>query len=370
MKIAFDQQIFYHQPFGGISRYFVKLSGELARIGQNARVFAPFFQNQYLKELPTDLVKGQPLPFSPKKTRFFFRIFNHLLCNRWMNSWNPDIIHETYFSALPSTKRNCPTVASVYDMIQEIFAPEFQNPQSIIREKKKTIERVDHFISISHNTKNDFMRLYGVPSEKISVVHLGVELQSFNESDALVEGDTLKVPYILHVGVRKGYKNFAGLLKAVSLSKSLRNDFRIIAFGAGKFSDEEKALIENLNFKPKQVIQIDGSDQQLRIYYRKAAIFVYPSIYEGFGLPPLEAMAAKCPVACSNTSSLPEVTGNAAATFSPNVPEEIMRAIENVVYSPNRASQLKILGEQQARKFSWRKCANETLEVYRKIARK
>lgn len=369
MKIAFDQQIFFHQSFGGISRYFVKLAEELSRLGENTMVFAPLFRNQYLKALPQYIVKGKPLAFSPQRTRFFFRIFNHLLCNSWMRSWQPDIIHETYFSALPTPKRNCPTVASVYDMIQELFAPEFQNPQSIIREKKRTIERVDHFISISHNTKSDFMKLYNVPSEKISVVHLGVEFESFADSDGHAP-DILNSPYILYVGARNGYKNFAGLLKAFSLSKSLRSDFRIVAFGAGKFSREEKELIKALDFNPEQVVQIDGSDELLKNCYEKAAIFVYPSIYEGFGLPPLEAMAANCPVACSNNSSLPEVIGDAAETFSPEVPEEIMQAIEHVVYSRSRTSQLKSLGKQQARKFSWKKCASETLDVYRRIARK
>ena len=116
-----------------------------------------------------------------------------------------------------------------------------------------------------------------------------------------------------------------------------------------------------------QLVHRAGNDQVLASLYRNAAAFVYPSLYEGFGIPPLEAMAMGCPVISSNTSSLPEVVGDAGEYFDPLSEESMMAAMERVTQSSSRSGELVELGRQQYRKFSWEKCAQETMMVYRSL---
>ena len=156
--------------------------------------------------------------------------------------------------------------------------------------------------------------------------------------------DVSSKPYLLYVGKRDGYKNFSGLIKAVASSSLLMRDFDVITVGA-KFSKAEKNLISSLGFAHNQVKRISYvTDMQLAQFYSNAAAFIYPSLYEGFGLPPLEAMSAGCPVVCSNTSSMPEVVRNAGVYFNPLDIEEMRNAIEKVVFSEDLKNQLVTLG--------------------------
>ena len=112
---------------------------------------------------------------------------------------------------------------------------------------------------------------------------------------------------------------------------------------------------------------VNGDDAKLANYYRNASLFVYPSLYEGFGIPPLEAMGYGCPVVCSNTSSIPEVVGDAAILFDPYSLDSISNAIETVLTNNHLRSSLISRGFEQIQKFSWKKCADETLDVYKKV---
>ena len=125
--------------------------------------------------------------------------------------------------------------------------------------------------------------------------------------------------------------------------------------------------MKKLGFLPDQIIQLSGDDNILAFLYKKAAAFVYPSLYEGFGLPPLEAMANNCPVISSNTSSMPEVIGDAGEYFNPQIVEEIALAIEKVVYSPIRSQELIEKGQKRLTQYSWKDCAEKTLDIYKSI---
>ena len=228
--------------------------------------------------------------------------------------------------------------------------------------KKASISRVDHIISISESTKNDLIEILGVDETKISVVHLGVDTEAFNQKFIT----SIKKPYLLYVGKRDGYKNFEGFLKAFSKSTKLKSELSIIAFGGGLFSTREKKLIKENNLE-NYIIQIGGDDNKLIELYQNARAFVYPSKYEGFGLPPLEAMAAGCPVISSNTSSMPEVINNAGEFFDPLDIENIKHSIEKVVFSEARTKKLIKLGTENLKNFSWSKCAKSTTEIYKKI---
>ena len=172
------------------------------------------------------------------------------------------------------------------------------------------------------------------------------------------------------MGSRDGYKNFSGLIKAVASSSLLMRDFDVITVGT-RFSTVEKNLISSLGFANNQVKRISYlTDMKLAQFYRNAAAFIYPSLYEGFGLPPLEAMSAGCPVVCSNTGSMPEVVRNAGVYFNPLDIEEMRNAIERVVFSEDLKNQLVTLGYENIKKFSPSKCASKTLEVYRRLTGK
>ncbi len=151
-------------------------------------------------------------------------------------------------------------------------------------------------------------------------------------------------------------------------SKHLCHDFDIVAFGGGKFTPDELKNIQTLGVNHQKVRHVGGDDHLLGQYYQYASAFIYPSLYEGFGIPPLEAMAHGCPVISSHTSSMPEVIGQAAEFFDPRQTESMCLAIENVVYSETRSSALRQLGAGRLNAFSWKKCTEKTLAVYRSVS--
>jgi len=174
-------------------------------------------------------------------------------------------------------------------------------------------------------------------------------------------------PFILFVGARGGYKNFDRLLQAYAGRSILHESYDLVAFGGGDFSGNERALVRSLGLNENQVRQLGGDDAVLSVLYQQASLFVYPSLYEGFGIPPLEAMSLDCPVICSNTSSMPEVVGNAAVQFNPHDIDSIANALEAVITNPTLQADLRQRGRERLHAFSWHRCALETLNVYRKV---
>jgi glycosyltransferase involved in cell wall biosynthesis len=200
-----------------------------------------------------------------------------------------------------------------------------------------------------------------VNPQKISVIHLGYTLREGLSKRKLNIGDK---PYILYVGQRYTYKNFSRLLQAYSNSPRLKKAFKLVCFGGARFSNDEINQIKKLNLKAEDIAHFNGNDNILRTLYANATAFVFPSLYEGFGIPPLEAMSFKCPVVCSNKSSLPEVAGDAAEYFDPYNIEEMMLSIESVIFSTEKRNDLIEKGLKRIKLFSWEKCTEQTLEVY------
>jgi len=364
LKVAFDHQIFTQQMYGGISRYYTFLANELLKQDCEVRVLGGLHRNNYLGELPPEIVKGVKLLAYPPKTGRIFQLINHGLSQIHMKFWKPDVIHETYYSSMPIIDTRIARITTVYDMINELFRDEIPNSAKTSALKKATFKRVDHIVSISESTKNDLVNLFGVPEDKISVVHLGVDLAKFQieHSDKQMN---LK-PYLLYVGSRAGYKNFFGFLEAFRSSSQLKSNFDVIAFGGGNFTKDEIQLINDFGLSETQIHQYNGNDQVLAKLYANAEVFVYPSLYEGFGLPPLEAMASGCPVVSSNTSSMPEVVRQAGEFFNPKDIDDMREAIERVVFSRQRQMDLVRLGYENIKYFSWEKCAEKTFRVYQK----
>jgi len=368
MKIVFDHQIFTYQSYGGISRYYTILADELLKQDQDVGVFAGFHKNNYVEDLPADVVRGYKLAKYPPKTARIFQWLNHGISQAQMKLWQPDIIHETYYSLLSRLSTNAVRVTTAHDMIHELYSEQFLKRDRTTQWKKNTFSRVDHILSISHNTKKDLIELFDIPEDKISVVHHGVDLSTFATQKLKIE--TTDKPYLLYVGSRGGYKNFAGFVKAFASSSQLKANFDIIAFGGGQFTSAEHFLIKQFDLDATHVRQVSGDDQKLTQLYTNATAFVFPSLYEGFGLPPLEAMAAGCPVISSNTSSMPEVVRNAGEYFDPNNIESMRTAIEQVIFSEDLRRNLITAGYENIKNFSWQKCATETLGIYQKLTGK
>lgn len=368
-KIVFDSQIFALQQFGGISRYICALAEQLAKEpGVEAQILAPVYVNQYLRELKAshaDIVRGVYMRPLPKFGQWVAKVSN-LIFSLTANSARPDIVHETYYSGSPTFKGKAARVLTVYDLIHERFPQSFLPDDPIARNRARAIERADHIICISESTRRDLIETYRVPDTKVSVTYLGYDaLSASGQMASTLVGPK---PYLLYVGSRHGYKNFDGLVNAYAASAVLKAGVRIVCFGGGGLTVAERSLMAEHKLPTDAVVQIGGNDERLAALYQGAMAFVYPSKYEGFGIPPLEAMSLGCPVVCSSTSSIPEVVGNAGEYFDPNDTDSMRKAIVAVVQSPWRRQELVALGSARVNTFSWERCATETLAVYRKLA--
>lgn len=367
IKIAFDYQAFFIQEYGGISRYYCKLASALNVLeGVEARIFAFLHINAYLAELPAAVASGIDVRRWPRRKKLF-RLINEVASWARMGLDRPSVVHETYYSHKSVAPKGVPLVVTVYDMIHEKCSDSYAWTDCTSRLKKKTVERADHVICISRSTKNDLIELFGVPECKISVVHLGFEEFSTFSEVGKRKAMSIGKPYFLYVGQRSGYKNFNALVEAFASSSRLVRNCSIVCFGGGKFSGEEKKFFAGLGLPESQVVQVGGGDDILASFYRNAFAFVYPSLYEGFGIPPLEAMSLDCPVICSRSSSVPEVAGEAAEYFSPESTDAIRGALETVADSPSRRNELIRLGSERYRQFAWPRCAKETLAVYESL---
>lgn len=368
MRIAFDHQIFCAQSFGGISRYFVNIANEISLMGEDVGIFAPLHRNHYLKLLPQSLVHGRGVRRYFPKTGQMMLLPNRIIANSLIKKWAPEIVHETYYSKVSCVPKNTCNVLTVYDMIHELYPQWGSHWDQSTSLKRVAVDRADHVICISESTRNDLLEMYDIDSRKVSVVHLGVERSKFVEDQGTPNRADFR-PYLLYVGARSGHKNFKGLVEAFASSGRLRKDFNVVFFGGGAFTSSELQEFERLKLDLNQIHQLRGDDKLLSKLYSGATALVYPSLYEGFGLPPLEAMGHKCPVISSNTSSMPEVIGDAGEYFDPKSSQDMAEAIQRVVYSPSRIKGLVNKGLKRHAAFTWERCAHQTLKIYKQLVK-
>jgi glycosyltransferase involved in cell wall biosynthesis len=360
MRVVFDHQVFAFQKYGGVSRYIVRLIEGLAlQQSVDVHVCAPITVNAYLASLPRSMVTGLHLNDSDLVQKIARNIGQRaaplLIARR-----KPTIVHETYYSKSPSAPRGVPVVLTVHDMIHEKFPESFAAHDPTATIKRAAVKRADQIICVSENTRQDLVAMIPEAAKKSSVVHLGFD--SF--ADCSEMPPTAPLPFLLYVGSRAPYKNFSGLLTAFAASSSLRKNLVVRAFGGGPITAAETSLMRELRLSDKEIIYESGNDLLLAQRYRSAAAFVYPSLYEGFGIPPLEAMSAGCPVVASNRSSIPEVCGDAVAYFDPDSTDSMVSAIEEVVFSTSRRAQLATIGPERIRLFSWDQCVKQTIAIY------
>lgn len=362
MNVLFDGQIFVAQPTGGISRYYTSLAAGLnAEPGVDARIIAPLHRNEHLSMHAGAPTWGIGVPRHwrvGKLSRLAMRVASPVASA----ILKPDIVHETYYGTSPYLTFAKRRVTTVYDMIHELYYP--ADPTT--EHKKRALARCEHVLCISHNTKKDLCELLDFPAERASVTHLAYDDFSGaigSEPPAALAG----WPYILFVGNRSGHKNFAMLMQAFASSPRLVRDFRLAFFGGPPLDHAERAKAAELGLPPDALVHLSGGDDRLGQAYAHATAFVYPSLYEGFGIPPLEAMSAGCPVLSSNSSSLPEVVGDAALTFDPKDVDALREALDRVTQSDALRKDLIERGHKRRGQFSRERCVAETLAVYRGI---
>ena len=248
-------------------------------------------------------------------------------------------------------------------MIHERY-PNFFAPDDItVEAKKRAILAAETIICISHNTKRDLLERYNISESKVVVTHLAADIninQSYNSE--LVPAQ----PYFLYVGGRTGYKNFDVLLQAFSKIASVQPDISLCVTGY-PFNSIEKQYISELGIDNRIVHCGFASDAQLAKLYRCSAAFVYPSLYEGFGIPPLEAMACGAVAIVANSSSIPEVVGDAALLFDPQSTDELADQLRFVLDNSIERDRLISAGKIREKEFSWDKTAAQTLEAYRAV---
>ena len=364
MRVVFDYQVFAFQKYGGISRYVVRLAeGLQARAGSAARIVAPLHINAYLGGLPRGTVLGCPIGASSLNQRIA-RNVGKRIGPALIARERPDVVHETYYAVAGSAPRGVPTVLTVYDMIHEHFATSYASNDPTRTIKRAAVLRADHVICISESTRRDLLDAIPEAEGKTSVMLLGFD--SFGAETA-GPGSATSRPYLLYVGERRRYKNFAGLLQAYASSTRLQASYDIRCFGGGPPVEADRALMMELGIAAASVHFEAGDDSALAARYRGAAAFVYPSLYEGFGIPPLEAMSTSCPVIASNTSSIPEICGDAAVYFEPTDRDSICDAIERVAFDSALSADLIERGHARLQLFSWDRCTDATISAYREL---
>lgn len=356
-RVIFGPEIWSLQNEGGISRYFQQLIHGLSESGVSGKVLTQANSNSRLGALKNEGFEIQALKDSKNTSEEISR----LLAQETSNS----IFHPTYYSKQLSSirKSNTRIVVTVFDMISELFPEKKPRFRKVSDEKKISVESADHILSISQQTKDDLIAFYAIPEKKISVTYLGSNLHLLPAADV---APTIDGEYILYVGKRSGYKNFFNFVTAYSQSKSLQKNFSIIAVGRSKFSTDEIIELQNLGIAGK-VIHVEANDGLLASYYQNAACLVYPSLYEGFGLPPVEAMSLNCPVIASSGGSIPEICKGAAQYFDPTNIDSIEQVLSTTLADEQRMRQMRQSGLIVAQTFTWEKATSDTLDAYKKL---
>ncbi len=379
-KIALDAR-YVQEHFPGIGRYVYELVKGLAELEQPAFNFElnliynpalpdrrhnlPELVNSFPQKLR--LIETAVRPFSVGEQWQLFGLARHHNFRLW---------HAPYYIRpylLP-----CPSVLTAHDVIGAKMPNALPSKKSrLLFEAATRLAFLSsrRIISVSEAARQDITTLYKVKSSKIRAIPEAVDPQfrPFSEVEKVEARARLNLPasYLLYVGINKPHKNLARLLQAFKLFKDKTNSATVLILAGREDTRYAPALHEQaakLNL-PEEAVRFWGevSEKDLPALYACADVFVFPSLYEGFGLPVLEAMASGTPVVCANNSSLPEVAGSAALLFEAENVLEMANCLEKVIQNPVLRLELAQKGLQQSQRFSWQATATQTLEIYRQV---
>lgn len=380
MKILYDHQIFTIQHYGGISRYFCELMDRYSQNTEiNFRLSLRYSQNDHLSQMPqlnafwtqrNNFFSDSPF-FSDLQKKIHINVLNHIFNNQnesisCLKISDFDIFHPTYFDPyfLKYLGKH-PFILTIYDMIHEQYPSNFDYRDPTRARKKILAEKAKKIIAISDSTKADIVKFLNIDPGNIEVIPLAssLHLKRKPEGTFMKRENNLPEKYLLFIGNRFGYKNFLFMVEALFPVFRNHEDLHLLCAGGGKFQGPEVEVLRKLNLTSR-VHNYPADDTTLLQLYKNACAFVFPSLYEGFGIPILEAFSCGCPAVLSNTSSFPEVGGTAALYFDPVDKMSLIHAIERILSDKGLRGEMKIRGFEQARLFSWEKTAAKTKEVY------
>ena len=326
-------------------------------------------------------------PLSPNFRQLYQPEGDTFLTNHWavpmlLKRDRVDILHVPHHEAPLFLKPKL--VVTVHDCVHLIYPPEeasrFQNYRTY-RRTKRVVEKAKHIIAVSNSTRADLTHNFEIPESKVSVVHNALDerfafTQSSDERKQVLERYQLKDPFILYSGKIRPHKNLHRLIEAFAVLKNeLSEDERyrnlkLIIIG-DELSKHQYLRLTVIRSGVQQDVRFFGFVPYpiLRVFYQSAILFAFPSLYEGFGLPPLEAMANRTAVLASNSSSLPEVLGDAAVLVSPENVFEIARGMKSILSDEALRKSLIEKGIKQVAKFSWKIAAQKVIETYELVAR-
>lgn len=364
MRVLFDSLGFDVVPYGGVSRYLAELIANLRQL-KLATAITPFFftENRHLNAQRFGTIVSLPQNMSWRYKRYYKRM-NSVTTRVALKLKIGQLLHMTYYNLSLLEVATCPTIATVYDMIPELFPQHFRDPSAIHPNKKELSQGATAVICISHTTRTDLIRLFGIDPVKIFVTYLGIDA---NWAIASTPRKGLPERFIMFVGNRTGYKNFTQLSGSMSCLARRYRDLHLVCVGGGSFTPQERSSFADAGLSDR-VHQFSATDGELAYCYAKSAAFVFPSLYEGFGIPVLESFVCGCPAILSNRGSLPEVAGDAAAYFDPNDLESLDQAIDRVLGDGGELrAKMVHHGRLRAADFSSEKTALETAAVYRNV---
>lgn len=369
------------------------------RIGIDARALSWAGLGRYsrnlLKHITTDGNENDYVVFAPKsfsfelanlpRTRFvpvtssYYSLREQTVFLATILQERVDLMHFLHFNAPIFYRR--PFVVTIHDLTRFFFPAQKNNSQfhqwAYEEVFRSTVLHSSKIITVSEHTRGDLIRYFPQVAGKTFVAYEGVDGSVFGQKcDTLLEKERLEkigiaTPYILFVGVWMTHKNLPRLLLAFRKVKEEGYKGKLVITGEGlSHHINVKQLANELGLKDDVVLPGRVSDEILSTLYRGAQMLVFPSLYEGFGLPPLEAMACGTPVAASRISSIPEILGEAAVYFDPYSVEDIAESINKILLDESLKAKLVDLGLKQAKNFSWEKCARETLGVYNTVSEK
>jgi glycosyltransferase involved in cell wall biosynthesis len=357
VDVVFGPEVF-GQRYGGISRYFIELQRRLPGLGVHSTVLAGLHRNEDLSEVSG--VRGVRVPARVQKARLRpleERVNRVLTAGRLRLGRPAPLYHQTYYDGRIAGGHRGPVVVTAYDLIHAKLAEYFPPDDPTVSQQRAAFARADLVLAISQCTADDLQEVLGVPAGKIAVTHLGVGTPPARA--ATTTGRSR--PFLLYVGLRYGYKNWENFVRAVAACRAV-DDLDVLCVGAGSFTPAETAVLDELQLAAR-VQQVNADNDLLDACYREAVAFVYPSRYEGFGLPPLEAMARGCPVVAARAGSIPEVLGDAAVLADPADVDALADALAEVV-RPDRREQLVAAGHERALMFPWDSTAAATVAAY------
>lgn len=374
MRIAIDIRRMTEFGVGTYTRNTVRALGRLDH------------DNQYiLIGSPEKVAEIGPLPSNFQTVELLHRdttVKGYLECRAILRRYQCDLLHIPHLFWLPR-QLSCPYVITVHDVLEHMYRThDRSHPRRMLHFylTRQVLRGAARVFAVSKFTRSEIEKLFGIPGERIEVVYNAIDERFLrghaSESDRqfLAERYRVTSPFLLYAGRISPQKNLVRIIEAFSALKAELDkegkfpDLKLIIIGdeLSKHPDLRRTVIRGgvqndvrfMGFVPIEV---------LRIFYDAAKIFVFPSLYEGFGLPPLEAMAHGTPVVTSNTSSLPEVVDKAAVLVNPENVFEIMRALQRVLLDQPLREKLKQRGYEQGKKFSWEASVRQVLSVYEQV---